>query len=170
MKTFLKELKKRIELDQKVRIDKRSKFKDIRNVDKANTKWLKDYLTNHDFPSKADFTDQQLHEISFLIQHADHDHAFQESCLKKIYLLTKNEQYPKQFYAMLYDRVAVAKGKKQKFGTQCDTINGVSVSEKMQHSVSYTNALRKKYGLIPYTLKEYIKLMNGDESVLDKYL
>lgn len=168
--TFINELKKRIVQDQKVRFDPTSKPAEIRSIDKSNTKWLKAYLSKHDFPSKADFTEQQLHEISFLILHADHDHTFQESSLKKIYLLSKYEQYPKKFYAMLYDRVAVAKGKKQKFGTQCNTINGKIVSEKMQHSVSYTNILRKKYGLIPYTLKEYIKLMNGDESVLDKYL
>lgn len=53
-----------------------------------------------------------------LVQHCDRDIDFQKKCLELFKQAVKNNQADPKYFAYLTDRVLLADGKKQKFGTQ----------------------------------------------------
>lgn len=135
----------------------------------SNTNKLKDYLENNEFPTLESFGEEVLNHMMHIVQHSDHDLSFQEMILEKVQALEEKSLFPKKWIPFLTDRILVAKGKPQVYGTQGRDFDGVWRLCELKFSEEMTNKLRLKYNIVPNTLEEYRQMMNGDDSVLDKY-
>ncbi|MFC6267746.1 DUF6624 domain-containing protein [Frigoriflavimonas asaccharolytica] len=88
------------------------------------------------------------------IQHADNDVPFQKKILKVLEKEIKKNNAEKSHYALLEDRVATNKNKKQRFGTQLTYNESGQAIPKIGLSDSLNiDKLRLEYGLP--TFKEY---------------
>jgi len=93
-------------------------MRDICHTDRANTDWLKADLAAHGWPKISAYGAEADHDAWLLVQHADHDVAFQKSVLAILEALLPAKETVPQSYAYLYDRVAVAENRPQRYGTQ----------------------------------------------------
>ena len=94
-----------------------------RKADNENTAWLKQVVENHGWPTRTLVGNDGASAAWLLVQHADADRKFQRKCLDLMAKLPKAEVSQIDI-AYLTDRVLLAEGKKQVYGTQFDTING----------------------------------------------
>ena len=92
-----------------------------------------------------------------LVQHADHDVAFQRSCLTLMELLRDTGQVRREDLAYLTDRVLVNEGKEQTYGTQFHVAGGVRQPRPIRDAEK-VDERRKVMGLS--TLDEYAEFMN----------
>ena len=87
-------------------------------IDRANTARLKELIKAHGWFTIPKFGKEADKAAWLLVQHADHDVAFQKEVLAILGdLYPKGETDPHN-YAYLFDRVAGHTGDKQRFGTQ----------------------------------------------------
>jgi hypothetical protein len=87
------------------------------DFDRKNTKRLKEIVSEIGWPTILKVGKEASQAAWLLVQHADHDRAFQQHCLD----LMKNEaegEVNKQDIAFLEDRVRVAMGMPTLYGTQ----------------------------------------------------
>ncbi|QDE41468.1 hypothetical protein FIV34_20820 [Luteibacter pinisoli] len=100
-------------------------------VDKANLAWMKIHFVAEGFPSVDAVGHRGVEEAFILVQHADQDLAFQSSMLPVVAKLGSRGDVMKGDVAMLTDRVLVAQGKPQRYGTQYDIDAGTGHAVKM---------------------------------------
>jgi len=87
-------------------------------IDRANTAELKSLLKSYRWFTISEFGKDADNHAWLLVQHADHDVAFQKEVLGILTeLYPKGETSPSN-YAYLWDRVAGHTGNKQRYGTQ----------------------------------------------------
>lgn len=88
-------------------------------VDRANTARLKSLIAQCGWPDKDKVGDKTVHHAWLLTQHADHDIAFQKRALGLIEdeAARRGEPLGTNF-AYLFDRVATAEQRPQRYGTQ----------------------------------------------------
>lgn len=87
-------------------------------VDQANTAWLKERVKAHGWYT-IDTYGKEADQAAFLLaQHADRDAAFQAEVLPQLEKLAQEGKAKPSSYAMLYDRVAVAQKRPQRYGSQ----------------------------------------------------
>ena len=88
-------------------------------VDRANTARLKVLLEQCGFPGKERHGEQAQRDAWLLVQHADHDVAFQKHVLSLLEKTAaqRGESVGRSF-AYLADRIAVAEQRPQLYGTQ----------------------------------------------------
>ncbi|MDE2293038.1 MAG: hypothetical protein KGL53_13225 [Elusimicrobia bacterium] len=87
-------------------------------VDVSNTAALKELLAVHGWFTIDAFGPQADQDAWLLVQHADHDVAFQEEVLARLEALLPSGGTRPHNYAYLFDRVAVARDRPQRYGTQ----------------------------------------------------
>ena len=90
----------------------------MHDVDAENTAELQDYLDDHPWPCKQQLGEQADQAAWMIVQHADHDPGFQTEVLEMLEELVDEERTAPERYAMLYDRVAVAEDRPQRYGSQ----------------------------------------------------
>ncbi len=95
----------------------------IRTADKENTGWLKQVVENRGWPTRTLVGQDGASAAWLLVQHADAEPKFQRKCLDLMAKLPR-EEVSQQNVAYLTDRVLLAEGKKQLYGTQFTTVNG----------------------------------------------
>ena len=95
----------------------------IIKADKENTAWLKEVVEKYGWPTKTMVGRDGANAAWLLVQHADADVKFQRKCLDLMAQLPKDELSQMDF-AYLTDRVLLAEGKKQIYGTQFDQVDG----------------------------------------------
>jgi hypothetical protein len=127
------------------------------SVDRDNLTWMKTVVAKYGWPGKSLVGKHGAFAAFLLIQHADRDPAFQEACLKKMQAAPPGEVEPVSL-AYLTDRVLVAKGKKQKYGTQGRWVNGKMVAPLIEDEAT-VDERRKAIGLGP--LRAYLKALKG---------
>ncbi len=142
-------------LDPKLAEGYKSKLAKMQEADRDNLRWLKDVVAKHGWPGKSLVGAKAAQDAWLLVQHADTDRDFQESCLKKMEALPKGEVEPKNI-AYLTDRVLVGRGKKQKYGTQAMFKDGKAVAQPIDDA-EHVDERRKAVGLQP--LAEYLKMV-----------
>jgi hypothetical protein len=86
-------------------------------LDAKHTARLKEIVARHGWPGKSLVGEKAAHAAWLLLQHADADPAFQRRCLDLMTKAPPDEVSPKDI-AYLTDRVLLAEGKPQRFGTQ----------------------------------------------------
>ncbi|NII11921.1 DUF6624 domain-containing protein [Oleiagrimonas sp. C23AA] len=95
-------------------------------VDAANLAWFKPQVQAHGFPTAAQVGVDGIQNAWLLTQHADRDPAFQAKVLLQLKGDLATEPYMRSDYAMLADRLRLAQGEKQLYGSQFDMKHGVT--------------------------------------------
>ena len=127
----------------------------MREVDRENTAFLKEAVAKHGWPGKRVVGVDGANAAWLLAQHAD-DLAFQKECLEKMEPLVAAGEVTAKDYAHLWDRVAVAEGRPQRWGTQFDGDEPAPIEDPAN-----VDARRKAVGLP--TLAEYKELLRKAE-------
>jgi len=121
-------------------------------VDTANTHELRALVERHGWFNVSTFGAEADRDAWLLVQHADHDPAFQRSILVVLEgLIPLGETSPSNF-AYLFDRVATAEGRPQRYGTQGRCV-GASWEPNPLEDPAGVDELRRSVGL--GTLAEY---------------
>ncbi len=126
------------------------------SIDKNNTLFLKKIIKKYGWPTISMVGQQASDAAWLLVQHADHDTKFQEYCLNLIKTIPKKE-INQSHIAYLEDRVLVAKGLPQKYGTQFFGI-GKDLKPRQIEDKKNVDKRRAKMNLSKFA--EYEKLMN----------
>jgi hypothetical protein len=91
---------------------------DLIRVDADNTAWLKQVIARHGWPGIALVGEQGADEAWLLAQHADRDPDFQREALGLLQKAVEAGDALPRHLAYLTDRVLVAAGEPQVYGTQ----------------------------------------------------
>jgi hypothetical protein len=129
----------------------------LRRVDRENTEELRAIIKQYGWPGRSLVGQRGANTAWLIVQHADHDRAFQKHCLKLMEAAPAGEVAPEDI-AFLTDRVLLAEGKKQRYGTQFKKVGGQFVPQPLEDETN-VDARRKKLGLPP--LADYARQL-GD--------
>ena len=164
-----RELLTRVESDQAVRFDIMRKqqqgepldsldFQRVLAVDTANTAWLEGVVTAHGWPGRSLVGADGANAAFLLVQHADRDTAFQARVLPLMEHAYATGDAEGQQVALLTDRVAVARGEPQIYGSQADITDGRVVLKPIRDSAD-VDVRRARLGLMRLT--EYVRLLDS---------
>ena len=126
-------------------------------VDRMDTARMKQIVAVYGWPGTSLVGDDGAHAAWLLVQHADEDVAFQAACLARMQSLLDTGEIAPRDYAYLYDRVALATGTKQRYGTQW----GPGLEPFAMEDPQHIDERRASVGL--GTLAE------GRQEMIDKY-
>jgi hypothetical protein len=124
-------------------------------ADRENTQWLREIVERHGWPTRTQVGARAASAAWLLVQHADAEPKFQRQCLDLMAALPAGEVEPKNV-AYLTDRVLLAEGKPQRYGTQFDFVAG-KLQPKPIEDEDHVDQRRAEVGLQP--LAEYAKSM-----------
>lgn len=88
------------------------------STDAENTKRLQAIVAEHGWPNRELVGQEGAHAAWLLVQHADAAPEFQAAVLEVIEPLVARGEVERGDYALLTDRVLVARGEPQLYGTQ----------------------------------------------------
>jgi hypothetical protein len=123
-------------------------------IDAAHLPRIKAIFDKVGFPNAAMVGRSGVSNFFLLTQHADKDPAFQAKVLEKAEPLMRNGELSRQQFALLTDRVLLAQGKKQRYGSQVEVKDGRSVPLPMEDA-AHVDEQRATMGLEP--LDDYLK-------------
>lgn len=112
------ELLHRAERDQAARGLPEPEWETVASVDADNLAWLKGVIAEVGWPGRSTVGEDGAHAAWLLAQHADHDPAFQRRCLDLVTQAAACGEASPAELAYLTDRVLLAEGKSQEYGTQ----------------------------------------------------
>lgn len=146
---------KMAEIDQRVRKSKKFDLEKMKEIDRKNTKEMKEIIKEHGWPGISLVGKRASAKAWLLIQHADLDLAFQKKSLNLIKKAVKRKDASKWEIAYLTDRILMNQKKKQIYGTQIrfDKETGEVTSYPIKNP-KRINKLRKSFGLEP--LEKYL--------------
>lgn len=131
----------------------------LKSIKASNYYYIKALLNCNIIPNTKDFRFQTVHNFWLLVQHQDANVDLQRSVLDEIEIYMKLNQFPKNDYAYLKDRVLINSNQKQLYGTQCYANREKGTFEiKPCHDLEGLSIRRKNMNLIP--LQDYIQIMN----------
>lgn len=125
----------------------------VRETDEDNRRWMKTVIAKTGWPTATMVDSDGAHAAWLLVQHADADPTFQRQCLDLMLQLPKTESSQSDV-AYLTDRVLLAEGKRQLYGTQFATVDGTLQPRPIFDEV-HVDERRASVGLCP--LAEYAK-------------
>ena len=150
--------------DQKARhawtakVDDKKLAADVAAIDKRTAKRMHEIVTKYGWPGKSLVGEDGANAAWLLVQHADKDLAFQKDVLAKMEPMAKTEEVSPSDYGYLWDRVAVAEHRPQRYGTQFDKNQEPQPMEDEAHvderrasiglpsMAQYRAQMRKMYG------------------------
>lgn len=125
----------------------------LRRTDTENTQRLGEIVEQHGWPTYTLVGKDGAQSAWLLVQHADLSPKFQRQCLDLMAKVPRDE-ISQQNVAYLTDRVLLAEGKKQLYGTQFTLINGAWSARPLEDE-SNVDKRRAAVGLPP--LADYVK-------------
>lgn len=125
-------------------------------VDAENRAWLKKVIAKVGWPGRSLVGNDGAAVAWMIVQHADRDVPFQKRCLPLIQAAAARGEVDKKDVAMLTDRVLVAEGKKQIYGTQCKIENGDAIPHPIEDEAN-VDKRRAEVGMPP--MAEYLKVL-----------
>jgi hypothetical protein len=146
------ELLRRVEKDQVAR--KALDTDAMLEADGENLPWLKEVVAAHGWPGASLVGTDGAHAAWLLAQHADADPAFQRQCLGLIGAAVEAGEASLLEYAYLTDRVLLAEGRPQVYGTQVTRRDGAWVPRDLRDP-ELVDERRTATGLEP--LAEYLE-------------
>jgi hypothetical protein len=93
-------------------------------VDAENLPWLQDLIARTGWPRRSAVGDDGASVAWLLAQHADSDPAFQRHCLELLAAAAAQGEASHTHQAYLTDRVLIAEGTSQEYGTQITRCTG----------------------------------------------
>ncbi len=119
------ELLRRANVDQSARAeldfdgnDWKASIDQLSQVDADNTAWLSRVISASGWPGRSEVGEDGAEAAWLLAQHADADLAFQERCLDLLTAAAASAEASLSAVAYLTDRVLLARGEPQLYGTQ----------------------------------------------------
>jgi hypothetical protein len=153
------ELLRRAERDQEARGDSHPDPEAMARVDAENLPWLRQMIVDYGWPTRSMVGERASHAAWLLVQHADRDPVFQRRCLALLTAAEDGEVSPRDV-AYLTDRVLLAEGQPQEYGTQVVGRNGRWVPRELR-APETVDERRASMGLEP--LVEYLSLFEDME-------
>ncbi|OII65509.1 hypothetical protein BJP40_00990 [Streptomyces sp. CC53] len=154
------ELHRRAEQDQaaRCRLLETGDGQDLVRIDADNTHWLKEVVLRRGWPGIALVGERGADEAWLLAQHADRDPDFQRQILRRLQDAVAVGDAPPRHLAYLTDRVLVAAGEPQVYGTQyTQDADGGNLRPYAVTDQAGLDARRAAFGLEPAA--EYDRLM-----------
>jgi hypothetical protein len=127
-------------------------------ADGENLPWLRQVVADAGWPGKSLVGDDGAHAAWLLAQHADRDPAFQRRCLNLLTAAVEHGEATVVEQAYLTDRVLLAEGKPQEYGTQAIARDGRFVPRDLRDP-DHVDERRASVGL--GSLAEYLAIMAG---------
>jgi hypothetical protein len=124
--------------------------------DMSQVEELKGFLQTWRWFPWSEFGHEADDSAWLIVQHADHDRAFQKEVLGMLEELVAKQEVNPSGYAYLCDRIAIGDEKPQRFGTQGECIDGRWVPLAI-HDEENVDVRRREVGLGP--LVNYTQLM-----------
>lgn len=91
---------------------------ELARVDFENTQWLKAHVAEKGWPKYSEVGEKAANAAWLLVQHADHDPAFQLQVLRLMEPMLATKEVSPGDYAYLYDRIMLKLTGKQRYATQ----------------------------------------------------
>ncbi len=152
------ELLERMRTDQNVRNAQPIDALQLMRIDSDNTAWMREVIEKHGWPGEAMVGEEGAQAAWLLVQHADQDPAFQRRCLELLTQAHKKGDASAQHVAYLTDRVFLAEGKPQVYGTQFHTVDGKLIPRPIENEAE-VDQRRSAMGL--GSLAEYAEQMRA---------
>lgn len=127
-------------------------------VDSSNRVWLHGVVARFGWPGRRLVGDSAARAAWLLVQHADADTAFQAQVLPLMKQAVEAGEANAQDYALLADRMAVARGEPQVYGSQAEFADGHIVFSPIADS-AHVDARRARLGLPP--LAVYARMLDS---------
>lgn len=121
----------------------------VKAVELETTRFIKGVLDEHGFPGRSMVGDDGGHAAWILIQHADADRALQQRALALMEPMVETGEVDPSDYAHLVDRVLLARGEKQRFGTQFATDGDGVLRPRPTEDPETLDQRREAHGLLP---------------------
>ena len=118
-------------------------------VDRENLAWLRPLVDRDGFPTVAEVGAGGVDDAWILVQHADTDHPFQSRVLEQIRPRMATEEITGQEFALLTDRVLLAEGKKQRYGSQFVGAGDKPMTLRPVEDAAHLDERRAAVGLPP---------------------
>ncbi|MBU1618235.1 MAG: hypothetical protein KJ556_03750 [Gammaproteobacteria bacterium] len=147
-----KELVERTQRDQQAR--SAGDFVHVEKIDRENSIFLRKLLDTDGWPRVSEVGEAGARAAWLLAQHADHDPELQKKILGVMYELAAIGEALPANAAFLHDRIHVAEGTLQRFGTQGDCEAPGKWAPKAMESKDLVDEYRSRVGLPP--LSAYI--------------
>lgn len=128
----------------------------VHEVTAGHTSTLKRWLAEIEWLTISRFGEQADHDAWLLVQHSDHDGAFQQDILRRLERLPAGETKPSNI-AYLYDRVATHQGRPQRFGTQGECVGQGKWRASPTEDLEGVDERRAAAGIV-FTLAQYEEL------------
>ena len=155
VKSVHDELVKRIVEDQAVRTQA-DRQNDMGSVDRDNTKWLRELVEEVGWIDVKRFGSETATKAFLIVQHSG-DLRLMQAALPEIEKDMQSGVGDPQDYALLYDRLKLNLGEKQRYGSQIgQNDKGESVMLPLEDK-NKVEAYRKAIGLFP--LSQYLQIM-----------
>jgi hypothetical protein len=148
------ELLRRMAKDQKAR--KARDMEETREADAENLPWLRQVIREHGWPGTSLVGTDGASAAWLLVQHADQDPAFQRQCLDLMTTAAGQGEASRANLAYLTDRVLLAEGAPQEYGTQMTVRDGQYEPRNLRDPAG-VDERRASAGLPP--LAEYLDQM-----------
>jgi hypothetical protein len=126
-----------------------------KKIDEDNTAWFTKVLDEHGWPGRSMVGEDGAQAAFILAQHADRDRPLQKRCLKSMQRAPAGEVQP-QNMAYLTDRVLLAEGKPQRYGTQVEFLKS-GWQPRPVEDPDHLDERRQSVGLPP--IDEYLKMI-----------
>jgi hypothetical protein len=156
------ELMERVKVDQEVRKDPRlfeenaAAIDRMIKVDRENTQWLKANVSRYGWIDVDRFGAEAAHAAFLLVQHSQ-DLPLMVAALPLIERDVRAGKLGGEPYALLYDRVQIKQGRKQKYGSQVvEDENGDPVVAPLEDP-ERVEEYRREMGMLP--MDEYLELV-----------
>ena len=127
-------------------------------IDSANASWLGAVVGRHGWPGRSLVGAEAANAAFLIVQHAVHDTAFQARALALMERGVASGEVPGADVAMLADRLAVRRGRPQRYGTQAKLVEGRVVLDPIADS-AHVDERRAALGMPP--LKEYVRVLDS---------
>jgi hypothetical protein len=121
----------------------------LQKQDRKNTEMLRAIVERKGWPSIPAVGERASSNAWLLVQHADHDPAFQLKALRLMEPLVAKGEVSKRDYAYLYDRVMLKLTGKQRFGTQFGGCDGTGYKLRPLEEEAKLDELRLSHDLDP---------------------
>ena len=123
--------------------------KKAETIAERNVAWFKTVLDKHGFPGRKLVGEKGAQAAFFLVLHAENERALQKKCLGLLEKSVKIGDASPRFLAYLTDRIRVAEGRQQVYGTQfMKAANGAQVPHPIEDAAN-VDERRSALGLPP---------------------
>ncbi|MEN1706204.1 MAG: DUF6624 domain-containing protein [Planctomycetota bacterium] len=130
---------------------------EMMQTDAKHTARMKEIVEEHGWPKKSLVGKDGAAAAWILVQHADRDVSFQAKCLELITPLVEEGEVAKDDWALLTDRVLLAQGQKQRYGTQTTRTSEGEIELRPCEDLDTLDERRAEVGLPP--IDEYLELV-----------